>query len=371
MTATARMRFLPLLPLPLLLLLLTSSSPFALAYRRLEPQSDAVLHGGGSGTIDFTPYASFLGPLAPFFFMTYLGLDSLNTTANNTINSWFTDLNTTLNNYSTPFGNPDDYYLVPQIGLSLPHDGGEEKVANGSYDHAIQVFVYNLEQLGRPSFVRIGYECNGVPWNGYKPDSYKGAFQRVAAALHASPVLNSSVGVATVWDVTCDISNKATDWYPGDNSVDWYGVNIYSDGSYPTSSCVKGFLDAAVKNNFPVMLGEVAPRGKFTNDTSSSKGYAKSWFDDYFHMFTEYKGTIKATSYIDRKWFTNPSYPTWEDSRIETPGAQESGISALYVANMGVSGNGSSGSGSGKSSGNNIVWVNKSNKTTVFSVLGV
>ncbi len=139
------------------------------ARRRLQPvTAGTILHGGGSGEEDFRPYFTFMdiaagsssSSLAPILYMTYLGLDSLNNTQNGTVNQWFTDLNSTL----AAYGPSDTIFLVPQIGLSLPHNGGEEKVANGSYDNAIAAFVNGLAALApRPAYIRIGYEANG-PW---------------------------------------------------------------------------------------------------------------------------------------------------------------------------------------------------------------
>ena len=51
--------------------------------------------------------------------------------------------------------------------------------------------------------------------------------------------------MASVWDYSCDAAGKkAQDWYPGDDVVDWWGVNIFSGSSAPDSSCVKAFVKA-------------------------------------------------------------------------------------------------------------------------------
>ncbi len=275
---------------------------------------------------------------APIVVMDYLGVDSLNNTANNTVASWFHDFNATLLSY----GSPDEYFLVPQIGLALPHDGKESKIADGSYDQALRALTFGLAALQRPIFLRIGYEFNG-PWNGYKPDSYKGAFQRIVQFLRTDPFLNKSL--ATVWDRTCDELNNAQDWYPGDEYVDWYGVNIYSDHSAPgDTGCVAPFIKSAKDKGFPVALGEVAPRGLYCNKSDT---WGK-WFEPYFHLFDE-GSPVKLTSYIDRDWEKNPSYKGWGDSRV-----QGTALASNYTAKM-----------SGKN------WLNKANQTVVEQILGL
>lgn len=177
--------------------LLILAAGLAGALKRLEPKDGIVLHGGGSGDEDFRPYASYMAAAAPSVYMTYLGVDSLNNTANGTVASWFTDFNSTLHSY----GSDDEYYLVPQIGLALPHDGKEERIANGSLDNALFALVTGLRALNRPVYLRIGYEFNG-PWNGYKPTSYKAAFRRIVQFLRADALVGAQT--AAVWDATCD-----------------------------------------------------------------------------------------------------------------------------------------------------------------------
>jgi hypothetical protein len=306
------------------------------ARKRLEPADGTVFHCGGSGTDDFDPYFAYLSAVpskganpssataAPAGFMTYLGLDSLNSTAPGAVNQWFTSLNSTLNSYGS------DVFLVPQIGLALPHDvDGQNRMCNGTFDNAMDAFVNGMAALApRPGFVRIGYEMNG-PWNSIHSQVYVCIFRRVVSKLRANPTTAKTV--ASVWDRTCDEVNKADDWWPGDDGVvDWMGVNIYSDHSAPgDTSCVKPFMDEAVSKGYPVLLGEVTPRGKNTSDASTTK----DWFEPYFDLLDAYP-RIKFVSYINRGWNFNPSYKGWGDSRIQTAGASSSGVAEEYVEHV-------------------------------------
>jgi hypothetical protein len=320
---------------------------------RLRPRSGAVVHGGGSGGADFGPYAAVMGAHAPMGFMTYLGLADLNGTAPGAVNKWFTELNATLCQFAAAGGaaSCDDWLLVPQIGLSLPHDGKEAKVAAGEYDNAIAALTAGLAWLNRPVYLRIGYECNGVGWNNYKPASYIGAWKRVVDALRASPAGNAT---AAVWDITCDDVNKHMDWYPGDDAVDWWGVNIYSGHSAPgDTDCVKPFMEAAAAGGFPVMFGEVAPRGKLTNVSAT---WAE-WFAPYFDtLLGGYAGAAAFVSYIDRDWNAHGNYKGWGDSRVETPGAVAAGVAAQYTAQM---------------ANTSFGWLHRSSRAAVAAALGL
>ena len=71
--------------------------------------------------------------------------------------------------------------------------GLDHLIANGQKDENIQALCDALEFIGQPAYIRIGYEFEGQ-WNGYQPDSYKGAFIRVTSDLR-----QRDLNCATVW----------------------------------------------------------------------------------------------------------------------------------------------------------------------------
>lgn len=83
--------------------------------------------------------------------------------------------------------------------------------------------IRSKKALGRPAFVRIGYEFNGR-WNGYVPETYIPAWRRVVAAMRAHRLDD----VAAVWCYASDIRNlpDLMDWYPGDEWVDWWSIDL-------------------------------------------------------------------------------------------------------------------------------------------------
>lgn len=340
---------------PFLLLLFIISFPSRITPHPLVPlPSGIILHGGGSGDTDFQPYAAFLQTNAPSFYMTYLGIDSLNSTLPNQINPWFTTLNTTLLSYANDNVTGYDYYLLPQIGLALPQKDRLELIANGSFDNALKAFVVGMEALNRPAYVRIGYENNG-PWNSYPSQAYKDSYKRIVQFIRNSTLLSRTI--ANVWDITCDEPNNYADWYPGDAIVDWWGVNVYSHDSAPQAKCVTDFLDKARSSKFPVLFGEVSPRGYYTNKSSTWN----DWFQPYFSLLSEYKDVVRASSYINRNWEAHSNYKGWGDSRIETSGANISGVQGNYVEYI----------SNQHSSKDGVVWFNRNNFTTVMQTLGL
>ncbi len=156
--------------------------------RRLEPQGDVVIHGAGQDPGAFKQYFGAVGERKPTLYMTYV-------TLKRDMPAYFRWLKQELDAYFPSV-------LVPQIGLHLAGDALDERpephyeheVAQGRLDEQIHAFCEGLRTLQRPAYIRIGFEFNG-PWNGYEPEAYKAAWQRIVTALREHHLDE----VAAVW----------------------------------------------------------------------------------------------------------------------------------------------------------------------------
>ena len=99
--------------------------------------------------------------------------------------------------------------------------GGLEKVQNNAY---LAKFAQAARDCGVPIFLRFASEMNGrwVPWHG-NPRLYKQKF-----ALVHDVMAKAAPNVAMVWTVFTMPQEKITAYYPGDQYVDWVGVNVYN-----------------------------------------------------------------------------------------------------------------------------------------------
>ncbi len=141
---------------------------------RLEPTDGRIMSGAGQRPESFKDYYDSIGTNKPVVYRTYMKLGAADTPAR------FAKLKEELGKYPQTF-------LIPQIGLSMTgsrkhEEHYEHKVAAGELDAQIDQFCAGLKDLGRPAFIRIGYEFNGH-WNGYKPATYKAAFRRVTEKI--------------------------------------------------------------------------------------------------------------------------------------------------------------------------------------------
>jgi uncharacterized protein (TIGR03437 family) len=281
---------------------------------RLEPKG-VVMHGAGQDSASYAAYWAAM-PIGsqPATYMAYLDLDTL-------APNWADSLKAQLLNYP---GN----FIIPQIGLSMTDsvtNHYEAQVAAGAYDTQIGYLISGLRELANPVYLRIGYEFNGVGWNGYAPAPYVQAFIHVTNMLRAAP----DIEVATVWDAEVpDGATDFSDYYPGDSYVDWFGVNVFNSSGF-SNSALTSFISLAGAHNKPVMMGETTPEG-----VGAQAGAASwtGWFVPFFN-FLQTTPQVKQFNYIDWNWAywaaqdNQPSWANWGDARLELD-------TAAYVRNL-------------------------------------
>ncbi len=265
---------------------------------RLEPVG-RIMNGAGQSTDAFQNYWNVMKPgEKPIVSMYYVNLRGVQ-------KHWARQIGKQLLQYSGKF-------VIPQIGLSMTVDGSpaqhyEGDVASGMLDGDIATFLDGLQELAIPVYLRIGYEFNGLSWNGYQSQPYQLAFQRIT-----NKIRERDLEVATVWDCAIGGTNNFMDYYPGDAFVDWFGINLFS-AEHLTHPDAYVFLDLAGTHNKPVMIGESTPRyvGVLNGQASWN-----SWFAPYFNLIHA-RQVIKMFCYINWNWSQYPQWADWGDCRIE------------------------------------------------------
>jgi len=275
---------------------------------KLEPVA-TVLHGAGQcHAQDVEDYRTALKSYDPAIFMDYCGVKGAG-------KGFAEGVKKKLSVFPK--------YTAVQLGLSMTTDGKPEEhyehdVAAGKYDKQLVALFEGLKSLGVPIYIRIGYECNGY-WNGYKPEEYKKAFQHVTALMR-----KQKLNAATVW---CVVPRgklpEVMSYYPGDEWVDWWGVDIFRS---PDIGKSKGIIDEAHKHGKPMMIGESTPHSVGVLDGEASWN---KWFKPYFELIRTSPG-IKAFCYINRDWSKYPQWKDWGDGRLE----QNSVVVDLYRKEM-------------------------------------
>lgn len=183
------------------------------------------------------------------------------------------------------------------------------RLISGALDKYVLEWVTTLRSWQRPMYLRFAHEFNGhwYPWSpagGTTPHDYVAAWRRI----HAIGTAAAATNVRWMWCVDAALThqNRLTDWYPGDEFVDSFGVDGYNWGATrPGSSWreAEEIFDAALAqivrlaNGRPVLISEVG--------CAESGGSKPDWIT----TFVDYvRGQPDVTGFI---WFDHDKETDW------------------------------------------------------------
>jgi hypothetical protein len=165
--------------------------------------------------------------------------------------------------YGLPF--PSDYARQLRrlkAGLQIAWEPSNlDEVQDDSF---LEDFASKVAQSGIPVFLRFASEMNG-DWTPYHNDpvAYTNKFRLVAAVMH-----RTAPNAAMVWCPNEIPEMTIPSYFPGDEAVDWVGVNFYSvlfnDGNRDRAADWRNPADAlqfiyqTYSAKHPIMIGEWA-----------------------------------------------------------------------------------------------------------------
>jgi oligosaccharide reducing-end xylanase len=183
----------------------------------------------------------------------------------------------------------------PKSTLSIGVDlrGVLDSVADGKADAKIDALLDVLTVYNRPVYLRLGYGFDD-PANKYVPDVYVSVWKKFHERIQAKGIQN----VALMWESTssCGESSLA-DWYPGDEFVDWVGVNY--------GGCTDEAIQFAREHFKTVMV---------TAESSSADG--NEWFAPFFQFVNDNNDVVRAVIYInkgDSRLLNEDTIKLWKD----------------------------------------------------------
>ncbi len=247
------------------------------------------------------------------------------------------------------------------IGLSLTEQdtpGGLKQIGQGRFDPEIRHLAGFVRKVGKPVFLRVGYEFDGV-WNSAYEDkaAYIAAWRRIVDVMRQEGTDNA----VFVWQGSASpindlIKRRHEDiaaWYPGDRYVDWVALSWFlSPDERPSvpqpyrpltaRELANEIVEFGRAHGKPVMIAELAPQGfDLTRLTKSNispiwDGPAAGdverlkavdiwnrWYSPMFAFLDEHRGIVNAIAYIDADWDSQPMWGTpylngyWGDTRLQ------------------------------------------------------
>lgn len=211
---------------------------------------------------------------------------------------------------------------TPHVGITT----GQMKpsyIIAGKADEKIAAWARAAKQYGKPVFFRFLAEMNGN-WNSYSEafdptethDKYVKAWRQVVDIFRQAGADN----IIWVWAPTAvDVGNVHwTDYYPGDNYVDWVGISVYSflGNGDPEPQILGVYNDYAARK--PILIAECGAGDADSNPRKyrPGKSYANNP-EKWIHRFFDTLET-KAPRVKGFVWFNIDRERVWKIQ--ESPG---------------------------------------------------
>lgn len=199
-----------------------------------------------------------------------------------------------------------------------PLDG----ILAGTYDDVFHQRAQGLRDLHVDILLRWGHEMNGnwYPWAGASNGGANGGPAKYIAAyrhVHDLFVADGATNVYWVWcplvaDVPAESWNHWTNYYPGDDYVDWVGLDAYNWGNSSSCCTWQSFGDLVTDlygdyaGKKPLILAETA--------SAEVGGNKAAWIDDMHQQLKTTFTAIKAVVWFDinkeTDWRIDSSPPT-------------------------------------------------------------
>jgi hypothetical protein len=194
--------------------------------------------------------------------------------------------------------------------LSEPNFQLSDVIA-GTYDSYIREFAQAARKWGHPFFLRFNWEMNGTwfPWSEGVNGNQSGEF--VAAWRHVHDIFTAvgATNVTWVWCPNVDFEGTLHDLgslYPGDEYVDWTGLDGYNWGLNPAKpdrwrsfnelyeSTYHRIVDAVAPDK-PMLIGEMGS----TEDGGSKAQWIEEALTDIPTDYSQIHGLLWFDTYDD------------------------------------------------------------------------
>jgi len=176
-----------------------------------------------------------------------------------------------------------------------------DEVQDGVY---LRRFARDLREARVPVFLRFASEMNGpwVPYHG-DPKRYIETFRMVARVMH-----EEAPNVAMVWCPNAIPEDEINAYYPGEDAVDWVGVNFYSvpyndanrargaEWRHPADSL--DYVYRSYASRHPIMVGEWAASHHSVVDNVDRPEFAANKIGQFYSALPRLYPRVKAVHWL-------------------------------------------------------------------------
>jgi len=184
-------------------------------------------------------------------------------------------------------------------------------IARGDHDAQIRARARAVKRFARPIFIRWAYEMNGDWWNWATANTSRDPSTFVAAWRRIHRLFRSTGASNAVWVWSPNEAsfpnepwNQPESYYPGDDVVDWVGIDGYNWGAVNASSGWRTFADifrpvyTKYAGRKPVMVAETA--------STEAGGDKAAWINTLHRSLAEEFPAVRALI-----WFHSHKETDW------------------------------------------------------------
>lgn len=217
--------------------------------------------------------------------------------------------------------------LEPNNGLKWVND---DKYLNRLAD--------DMARSGARIFLRFASEMNGR-WTVYSksPAEYRKKFKLVHDVMQ-----RRAPNVAMVWCPYCDPYKNIPDYYPGDDAVDWVGVNMYSvtyhdnllkahcEGEHPCDMLNTVYDRYASRK--PIMVCEYGATHRAACNPTPRPDFACGKIGTFYNSLAAIYPRVKCINYFDSNTLQFAADLAYNDYCVTNDAAVKSAYSAAIAS---------------------------------------
>ena len=181
-------------------------------------------------------------------------------------------------------------------------------VIEGRYDDFIREFAEEARDWGHPFFLRFNWEMNGNWFSWAEGVNGNSAGQYVAAWRHVHDIFTAvgATNASWVWCPFVDPGGSLTDLsslYPGDDYVDWTGLDGYNWGTNPAAPRGWRSFDQLFADSYEEITQNVAPsKPLMISEIGSSEqgGDKGAWIRDALARIPLAYPQVRALLWFDK-----------------------------------------------------------------------
>lgn len=180
-----------------------------------------------------------------------------------------------------------------------------ELISDGYFDTFITDFAIKLRQLDRPVFLRFAHEFDN-PFYPWYQEGENAPSQFKKAWIHTYEIIKRSGAENVIWIWNPWKPENVVAYYPGEEFVDWIGVNILNYGNLNQDKKWHSFTELYEPfhkefQNLPLTPVIISEFGSL-KEAANQKEWINNAFSSFESEFNEIKSVIFFNSKVDNNW---------------------------------------------------------------------